>query len=97
VFMLIVPSSPAPKPVSKIWQPDQTRLPPLTGCRRLFRGIIRLICQVVVSVCTKTKISGMEYYPRCGPALIVINHLGDPDAILVLAALPEFPEVIGKI
>jgi 1-acyl-sn-glycerol-3-phosphate acyltransferase len=39
----------------------------------------------------------MEYYPRCGPALLVINNLGDPDAILVLAALPEFPEVIGKI
>jgi 1-acyl-sn-glycerol-3-phosphate acyltransferase len=39
----------------------------------------------------------MEQYPRQGPALVVINHLGDPDAVLVLACLPEFPEVIGKI
>ncbi len=28
---------------------------------------------------------------------MVINHLGDPDAPLILACLPEFPEVIGKI
>jgi 1-acyl-sn-glycerol-3-phosphate acyltransferase len=26
-----------------------------------------------------------------------MNHLGDPDAVLVLACLPEFPEVISKI
>jgi 1-acyl-sn-glycerol-3-phosphate acyltransferase len=28
---------------------------------------------------------------------VVINHLGDPDAVLVMAALPDFPEVIVKI
>lgn len=39
----------------------------------------------------------MDNYPRRGPALIAINHLGDPDAIIVLAAFPEYPEVIGKI
>jgi 1-acyl-sn-glycerol-3-phosphate acyltransferase len=48
-------------------------------------------------LCTRTSVSGLENYPRQGPALIIINHLGDPDAALVLACLPEFPEVIGKI
>jgi 1-acyl-sn-glycerol-3-phosphate acyltransferase len=28
---------------------------------------------------------------------VVINHLGDPDAVLVIAALPYFPEVFVKI
>jgi 1-acyl-sn-glycerol-3-phosphate acyltransferase len=52
---------------------------------------------VIVFVCTKTTIQGLENYPLHKPALLVINHLGDPDAVLVLAALPDFPEVIGKI
>ena len=52
---------------------------------------------MVVFICTKTTIIGRENYPRRGPALVVINHLGDPDAVLVVAALPYFPEVIAKI
>ena len=39
----------------------------------------------------------MENYPSHGPALVVINHLGDPDALLVIGALPYFPEVFVKI
>jgi 1-acyl-sn-glycerol-3-phosphate acyltransferase len=93
----IMPSSPTPKPISDIWRPDLTRLPVLTGWRRIFRAFIKFVCRGVVFICTRTTISGLENYPRNGPALIVINHLGDPDAVLVLAALPDFPEVIGKI
>jgi 1-acyl-sn-glycerol-3-phosphate acyltransferase len=39
----------------------------------------------------------MENYLLHNPALVVINHLGDPDGVLLLACLPEFPEAIGKI
>ncbi len=91
------PSSPTPKPVSEVWRPELTRLPRLSAGRRLFRWLFRLKCKVALFLFTKTTIRGLENYPRCGPALIAINHLGDPDAIIVLAALPEFPEVIGKI
>lgn len=90
-------SSLTPKPVSKVWHPELTRLPSLTWGRRLLRGFIQKLCRVVLMLCTRTSVSGLENYPRQGPALIVINHLGDPDAVLVLACLPEFPEVIGKI
>ena len=93
----MAPSSPTPKPISEVWRPDLTRLPALTRGRRLFRRFLQLLCRVVVFVCTKATIHGLENYPRRGPALIVINHLGDPDAVLALAALPDFPEVIGKI
>jgi 1-acyl-sn-glycerol-3-phosphate acyltransferase len=92
-----VPSSPTPKPVSEVWQPELTRLPPLTWSRRLFRRFIQGLCRVVITVCTRASVHGLENYPRQGSALVVINHLGDPDAVLVLAYLPEFPEVIGKI
>jgi len=89
------PSS--PKPVSEIWLPELTRLPSLTLARRFFRRFFKCFCKFIVFACTRTKISGLENYPRRGAAIVVINHLGDPDAILSLAALPDFPEVIGKI
>jgi len=97
VSIPIAPSSPTPKPISEVWRPDLTRLPELSRGRRLFRRFLLTLCRVIVFVCTKATISGLENYPRRGPALIVINHLGDPDAVLALAALPDFPEVIGKI
>jgi 1-acyl-sn-glycerol-3-phosphate acyltransferase len=59
--------------------------------------LIKWLCRVVIFVCTRATVRGLENYPCQGPALVVINHLGDPDAVLALAHLPEFPEVIGKI
>jgi 1-acyl-sn-glycerol-3-phosphate acyltransferase len=92
-----VPYSPTPKPINQVYHPDINSLPVLTRSRRLFRRFFQLLCRVLVFVCTKATICGLENYPRRGPALVVINHLGDPDGILVLAALPDIPEFIGKI
>jgi len=92
-----VPSSPPPKPVSEVWRPDLVRLPRLTWRLRLFRSFVRGLCRLLVFVCTRAAALGLENYPRSGPALVVINHLGDPDAAVTLAFLPDFPEVIGKI
>jgi 1-acyl-sn-glycerol-3-phosphate acyltransferase len=90
-------SSQTPKPTSEIWRPDLIHLPALTRGRRLFRRFFQVLCRMVIFSCTKTTIYGLENYPRHNPAMIVINHLGDPDPILILAALPEFPEAIAKI
>ena len=90
-------SPPTPKPVSEVWAPELVRLPPLTWSRRFFRRFIKFICRAVITICTRADVRGLENYPRSGPALVVINHLGDPDAVLILAYLPDFPEVIGKI
>ncbi len=43
------------------------------------------------------EVCGLENYPRQGPALVVFNHLGDPDIVLLIAALPDFPEITPKI
>jgi len=95
--MQTAPSSPNPKPVSEIWKPELTHLPRLTLARRFFRVFIRLVCRALIFLYTRPAVRGMENYPRHGPALLVINHLGDPDAVLALAFLPEFPEILGKI
>jgi 1-acyl-sn-glycerol-3-phosphate acyltransferase len=95
--MQTAPSSPDPKPVSEIWKPELTRLPRLTLARQVFRAFIRTVCRALIFLYTRPTVRGMENYPRHGPALLVINHLGDPDAVLALAFLPEFPEIMGKI
>jgi 1-acyl-sn-glycerol-3-phosphate acyltransferase len=46
----------------------------------------------------RARISGLENFPRRGPAIVVFNHLGDADAVLMAATLPFEPiEGIGKI
>jgi 1-acyl-sn-glycerol-3-phosphate acyltransferase len=39
----------------------------------------------------------MENFPKHGPAIIVINHLGDADAVLVGASIPTTIDGMGKI
>ena len=41
--------------------------------------------------------SGMENFPKHGPALIAINHLGDADAVLLAASIPTIIDGMGKI
>jgi 1-acyl-sn-glycerol-3-phosphate acyltransferase len=42
-------------------------------------------------------VRGLENFPKRGPAIVVINHLGDADAVLILAKLPFTIEAMGKI
>lgn len=90
-------SSPTEKPVSAVWQPSLVRLPPLTLTRRLARRLVKVLCRGLVALCTRCEVRGLENYPADRAALVTINHLGDADAVVVLANLPDFPEAIAKI
>jgi 1-acyl-sn-glycerol-3-phosphate acyltransferase len=96
--MLDQPSSP-PKPVSDVWRPDLVALPKLTVLRRMFRVFLRGLTKLLTFLLLRAEVSGLENFPRRGPALIVFNHLGDADAVLMLGTLPlKAPaEGIGKI
>lgn len=91
------PPSSLPKPTAAIWRPELTRLPRLHLARRLFRQFARLLARTLIRTLTKAEIRGLEFFPRNGPALIVINHLGDTDIALLLAALPAALDGLGKI
>jgi 1-acyl-sn-glycerol-3-phosphate acyltransferase len=87
-----------PKPVTNIWRPELTRLPRLHWRRRLFRNFARLVARTLIRLLTQATILGLERFPsKKGPALVVINHLGDADAALLLAALPVAPDGLGKV
>ncbi len=91
-------SSPVhPKPITDIWRPDLTRLPPLHLRRRLYRRGMRLLAIILLRLLTRTTISGLEHFPTRSAALLAINHLGDADAVVLLAAFPLGPEVLAKI
>jgi 1-acyl-sn-glycerol-3-phosphate acyltransferase len=90
------PSS-QPKPVTEWWRPDLVSLPRLTPARRVFRVFIRGLAKLLFLVATRTTVTGLENFPRKGPALVVINHLGDADAVLMAAAIPVEIEGLGKI
>lgn len=86
-----------PKPLSHVWHPELTRLPPLHWRRRLFRLLVRLLARFILRLLTRLELRGLEQVPSRGPALIVMNHLGDADTPLVLSALSRPPEALGKL
>lgn len=90
------PSSP-PKPVTDLWQPDLIHLPKLTAARRGFRMFARGLMKILIALFLRVELRGLENFPKAGPALVVINHLGDADAALLLGLLPVKPEALGKL
>jgi len=90
------PSS-QPKPVTDWWRPDLVKLAKLTFARRLFRVFARGLAKAVVFVTMNSTVTGLENFPKHGPALIVINHLGDADAVLLAASIPTAIDGMGKI
>src|SRR5574342_379005 len=91
------PPSSQPKPVTDWWRPDLVRLPRLTLARRLFRLFARGLTKLLVFVTLKATVRGLENFPKKGPALVVINHLGDADAVLLTASIPATLDGMGKI
>ena len=91
------PPSSQPKPVTDWWRPDLVKLAKLTFARRLFRVFARGLAKAVVFVTMRPIVTGLENFPKHGPALIVINHLGDADAVLLAASIPTTIDGMGKI
>lgn len=90
------PSSP-PKPVSEVWRPELVCLPQRTRARRWFRAFGRGLCRLVVWLCTKPSVEGLENFPKHGPALVCINHLGDADGPLLIGSIQAELDALGKI
>lgn len=84
------------KPRNDHWRPELTRLPELTQKRLRARNWWRSAARFLIRWLTRTKVVGLENFPTEGPALIVINHLGDADVLVGLAYFPMAPEVIAK-
>jgi 1-acyl-sn-glycerol-3-phosphate acyltransferase len=51
----------------------------------------------VVTVCTRRTVEGLENFPQQGPALVVINHLGDADGPVLVSSVHASLDALGKI
>jgi 1-acyl-sn-glycerol-3-phosphate acyltransferase len=91
------PLFPPPKPVANIWRPELTRLPRLNQARVFFRTSARLAARILIRLLTEATLLGLEHFPIHGPAVIVVNHLGDADTAFLLGFLPVLPEALGKV
>lgn len=93
-----MPSTPTlpPKPRAEVLRPEITFAPSFTIWRRLARLGIKCITRILVSMWLKLTVSGLENIPSKGPALLVFNHLGDADAVVLAAIVPVAIESFGK-
>jgi 1-acyl-sn-glycerol-3-phosphate acyltransferase len=84
------------KPVSELYRPELTRLPPLPWWRKTIRWLLKGLTWLVTQLLVKTTLHGQQYFPKKGPILIVSNHLGDADGIIGLAHSKVPVDVMGK-
>lgn len=86
-----------PKPVTQGYWPERTRLPTLTRGLRFRRRLLQGLARLLVRLLTRCEARGLEHIPPQGPLLLTINHLGDADALVVLAHLPWQPDVLAAM
>ncbi len=86
-----------PKPVTQGYWPERTRLPRLSRGLRWRRRLLQAVARTAVRTLTRCEVRGLEHVPAHGPLLLTVNHLGDADALVVLAHLPWQPEVLAAM
>jgi 1-acyl-sn-glycerol-3-phosphate acyltransferase len=91
------PDAELEKPRAKEVRPELTALPRLTWGRRLVRYLLPAVARFLVLALTRCKVTGLQNFPRQGPALVVVNHLGDADALLGLAFFPTPVDALAKM
>lgn len=60
------------------------------------RGAFRTLARALARALLRLTVTDADYVPPEGGLLLAMNHLGDVDAILVIAFAPREVEVIGK-
>ena len=68
--------------------------PVLTARRMAFRTGMQRFMRGLLSAVSDYHVEGLDQMPQKGPLLVVLNHLGLLDAPLMLAGLPQPPDVI---
>jgi 1-acyl-sn-glycerol-3-phosphate acyltransferase len=66
--------------------------------RRVFiRSTFRALARTLMPLLSKTEISGLEKFPKTGPLIIIGNHTGAMEVVLMGAYAPEPPEFMGAM
>ena len=63
--------------------------------RRIIRGVMRRAIGGLVPMLSKPIISGMEKFPKKGPVIVVGNHTGAMEVVLMAVNAPRQIEFMG--
>jgi len=64
--------------------------------QHLIRAALRAVFRSLSRALVRLTVNGLANVPRSGGLLLVMNHLGDADPIMVIGFTPRDLEVIGK-
>jgi 1-acyl-sn-glycerol-3-phosphate acyltransferase len=92
-----LPTAQFEKPRARKMRLELTALPLITRWRKLVRRFLPHPVRLLVRILTRCKVNGLQNFPHQGPALIVVNHLGDADAVLGLAFFPAPVDALAKM
>lgn len=56
----------------------------------------RTLARLTLGALTRVTVSGVDNVPLTGGVLLAMNHIGDPDSVMVVAYTPRPVAVIGK-
>ena len=65
--------------------------------RRLIRSILRLVGRLLLPLLARLEIEGLERFPRGGPLIVVGNHTGALEVVLLTVYAPRIIEYLGSI
>jgi 1-acyl-sn-glycerol-3-phosphate acyltransferase len=64
---------------------------------RFIRTSFRIIARFLFKILTRTAIKGMEHYPTGGPLIVVGNHTGVLEVVMMAAFSPRQVEFMGSV
>ena len=73
--------------------PDQPRYPQ----RRLVRTLMRLLGRILLPLLARVEIQGLDRFPRKGPLIVVGNHTGAMEVVLLTIYSPRIVEYLGSV
>lgn len=65
--------------------------------RKVVRLLLRVLGRILVPILAKVKIHDLETFPRHGPLIVVGNHSGAMEVVLMTIYAPSVIEFLGSI
>ncbi len=65
--------------------------------KRFVRFLLRMLGRIVVRLLARVEIHGLERFPRSGPLIVVGNHTGAMEVVLLTIYSPRLVEYLGSV
>ena len=85
------------KPGDKIYQNISMTYSIKYPRKSIFRNSSRLLVRMLLPLLTQTKISKLDQFPKNGPLIVVGNHTGAMEVVLMAAYSPKAMEFMGAV